>query len=386
MGNEVSLDHWTTLFLLASVQGFFLSAILFLHKKGNVKATRILATDVLLFSVMLLYYVLYWTGYANAHLWVNGWVEPINFLYGPLTYFYLRELQENSKGKRAWLHFIPAVAHVLYMFPVLLHNVLGIRILFGIHLANILLSVPNIFLIWAWLANVSLIAYGVIMLLYLRRDKKQMTTPLVKDELLKHAWLKKIVWFYSGFAIAAVSYYVLAAVHLLKLEYDYMISVAMSAFIYMVGYLGFRQPEIFHGYFSTNGNKNGQKYAKSSLKDEQVKALLTKLTEIMELEKPYLDSELKIQQLATRLEISTHNLSQLINEHLHQSYADFINTYRVNEARRLLLSPSYEKEKILSVAFDCGFHNKATFNTAFKKYAGMSPSDYKRLHQNVMMN
>jgi len=159
----------------------------------------------------------------------------------------------------------------------------------------------------------------------------------------------------------------------------------MSAFIYMVGYLGFRQPEIFHGYY-TNGKGSGIKYAKSSLKDEEAKAFLNKLMEVIELDKPYLDSELKIQQLAQRVGVSTHHLSQIINEQLNQTYTDFINSYRINEARRLLLSPSYENEKILSIAFDSGFHNKATFNAAFKKYTGMSPSEYKKYHQKVLVN
>ena len=96
---QVSLDHWTTLFALAAVHGIFLSIVLFQNKKGNTKATRLLATDILLFSILLLYYVSYWTGFANKYVWVNGWTEPLVFLFGPLTYLYLRELEQPVSKK-----------------------------------------------------------------------------------------------------------------------------------------------------------------------------------------------------------------------------------------------------------------------------------------------
>jgi hypothetical protein len=87
---EPTLDRWTTLFLFAAVQGVFLALLLFLHQKGNRNANRILATIVLLFSVMLLYYVSFWSGYATKYRWLNGWTEPLVFLFGPLTWLYLR--------------------------------------------------------------------------------------------------------------------------------------------------------------------------------------------------------------------------------------------------------------------------------------------------------
>src|SRR4030095_7788579 len=115
MEQQISLDHWTPLFLFASVQGFFLAFILFMHRKGNVNATKLLALDILLFSLMLLYYVSFWIGFAAKHRWVNGWTEPFNFLFGPLTYLYLEKLQGNSSKEKRWLHFLPAVINAAWM-------------------------------------------------------------------------------------------------------------------------------------------------------------------------------------------------------------------------------------------------------------------------------
>jgi AraC-like DNA-binding protein len=86
----------------------------------------------------------------------------------------------------------------------------------------------------------------------------------------------------------------------------------------------FRQPEIFHGYLLSNGKKADPKYARSSLREEQAKTYLEKLLEVMNTEKPYLDSELKIQQLADRAGVSSHHLSQIINEQLGQRYTPIL--------------------------------------------------------------
>jgi AraC-like DNA-binding protein len=384
---KVSLDQWTTLFALAAVQGLFLAIVLFQNKKGNTKATRLLATDILLFSILLLYYVSYWTGFANKYLWVNGWTEPLVFLFGPLTYLYLRELEQPVSRKEKLIHYIPFFLRCGWAIPFIIRYIFGRVEVLRNYFFSYREMVDAVSIGFIVLSNLSLLAYGAVMILFLRRDKSQLNQYATKEEWNKHYWLKKVVWFYAGFAVASVSYWLLAWMQVLRLEYDYLISVAMSAFIYMVGYLGFTQPVIFHGYsFTGNGKTTAAKYARSSLKEDEAKQYLQKLLEIMELEKPYLDSELKIQQLAQRIGLSTHHLSQVINELLDQSYADCINTWRINEAKRLLLSPSYENEKILSIAFDSGFHNKATFNAAFKKYTGMSPSEYKRYHQQILVN
>ena len=106
--------------------------------------------------------------------------------------------------------------------------------------------------------------------------------------------------------------------------------------------------------------------------------MLKKLLMIMETEKPYTESELIIHQLAAKLGISSHHLSQIINEQLKQNFADFINSYRIKEAQLLLAKKEYEREKKVSIAFESCYSNKVTFNAAFKKYTGMAPSDYRQ--------
>jgi len=381
--STVSLDQWTTLFLAAVIQGLFLSFILFIHKKGNQRANKLLALLIFLFSVMLLYYVSYWTGFATKYVWVNGFTAPFVFLYGPIAFFYVSLLKRNSLPVKGRLHFIPAIVYFIWMIPFLLRNIFGriefLRQNFFMH--NEFIRWGE--LIWINFSMISLIAYSVAIHRLIRNRKD---VRVESDEIkLQRRWLNRVRWFFTGFAIAYGSYWIMAWTKILKLEYDYAVSGAMSLFIYMVGYIGFRQPEIFNGY-QQSGRKTEQKYSKSSLTDEQAKELLIRLLEFMSKEKPYLESELKIQQLAEKMSVSSHHLSQIINKNLQQNFSDFINTYRINEAKRLLLDNKYGNEKILSIAFDSGFHNKATFNTLFKKFTGMSPTEFRKFHNQVEVN
>lgn len=97
----------------------------------------------------------------------------------------------------------------------------------------------------------------------------------------------------------------------------------------------------------------------------------------MQKKKPYLDDELTLQKLAEQLEVSNHNLSEVINSRLNQSYYDFVNRYRVEEFKKRLMDPANDHFNILSIAFDSGFKSKGTFNSIFKKYSGITPSEYK---------
>jgi YesN/AraC family two-component response regulator len=98
-------------------------------------------------------------------------------------------------------------------------------------------------------------------------------------------------------------------------------------------------------------------------------------------EKPYLDPELSLQTLAKRMEITKEDLSQVINEQLDRNFKNFINEYRIEEAKKKLLDPKEDQFVLMKIAFDVGFNSKSVFNASFKKFTGMSPSQYRKKHQ-----
>lgn len=121
-----------------------------------------------------------------------------------------------------------------------------------------------------------------------------------------------------------------------------------------------------------------EKYKGSALTPQFAEECIKKLKRLMEEEKIYDDADISLQSLAEKVAISPHLLSRILNEKLNRNFADFINFYRIEEAKRLLQSPKGAKKKISTIAFDVGFNTQVAFYTAFKKYTGKTPAQYKK--------
>jgi ligand-binding sensor domain-containing protein/AraC-like DNA-binding protein len=123
--------------------------------------------------------------------------------------------------------------------------------------------------------------------------------------------------------------------------------------------------------------KQKEKYKTSTLDPEKTQELLPKLLNLMEKENVFLDPDLTLKDLAKNLSIHYNHLSRLINEHFGLSFNDFINKYRINAVKQKLISPNVKKKTILQIMYECGFYSKSVFNTAFKKFTGMTPKEYR---------
>jgi AraC-like DNA-binding protein len=107
-------------------------------------------------------------------------------------------------------------------------------------------------------------------------------------------------------------------------------------------------------------------------------ALAQRLRLFMQTEKPWLNPDLSLEELAVAVGQKPKMLSIVINETLGQNFFDFINHYRVDEAKRLLTNPVDEKITVLEVLYAVGFNSKSSFNTLFKKYTGLTPTEFRR--------
>ena len=133
----------------------------------------------------------------------------------------------------------------------------------------------------------------------------------------------------------------------------------------------------YYFYIKKRGKEAKEKYKTSGLTPEMAEKTLEKLLEIMEKEKPYLDPDLTLKKLSEKLFVHYNHLSQVINEKLNQTSTDFINKYRIGEAKKRLSDIENKEKTILEIAYDCGFYSKSVFNTAFKKITGKTPSQFR---------
>ncbi|WP_162131559.1 helix-turn-helix domain-containing protein [Galbibacter marinus] len=121
------------------------------------------------------------------------------------------------------------------------------------------------------------------------------------------------------------------------------------------------------------------KYKRAIEKDlDSTNEAIKRLTFYMENEKPYLDYELTLQKLASQLDMPEKEISILINHHLGKHFFDFINEYRIEEAKRILGNQQNKALTILEILYQVGFNSKSSFYTAFKKVTNQTPTAYRK--------
>jgi len=156
--------------------------------------------------------------------------------------------------------------------------------------------------------------------------------------------------------------------------------LSLSVFVILIGYFGLRQKIIYSAediVVTANSNKTQTKYSGSRLSAPEATQLAEQIKRHFELSKTYLNPDLTLAHLATEIGISSHILSQVINEQFNLNFFDFVNQYRVEEFKKRIVSAEYENYSLLGIALDCGFNSKSTFNRIFKKATGFTPSRYK---------
>lgn len=120
-----------------------------------------------------------------------------------------------------------------------------------------------------------------------------------------------------------------------------------------------------------------KKYSKSSLSSFYKREKLNQITTLIETEKLYLNEDFSLKMLSEKSGLSTHNISQILNEELQVGFITLTNSYRIEEAKRRLLGDEFNL-KMEQLAYDLGYKSKSTFFSAFKKETNSTPSNYRK--------
>jgi AraC-like DNA-binding protein len=156
-----------------------------------------------------------------------------------------------------------------------------------------------------------------------------------------------------------------------------LIYSGVVVFVFLIGFFGIRQTNIFFREpIMTDGGDRKEKYKKSGLTEAASVDLHLQLKRLMTEEALYKNSGLSIDDLAARLNVPPNHLSQVINQKEMKNFYDFVNAYRVEEFKRLIALQKNRQFTLLSLAHDCGFSSKTSFNRCFKKATGLAPSEY----------
>jgi AraC-like DNA-binding protein len=366
--NIFSLTLW-----LGAAQGFFLALLLF-KRKRNQTANRMLAFLVSFYSV----YITDVAFQMSYHQWfphLIGVTTGLPFLFGPLHYLYVRLMISPGRSfeKRDWLHFLPFVIFKAYMLPFHLSSATE-KLQFVQNMAEA--GEPFALICFEWAMILQGNIYMSLSLLLLRKHSKTIKNSFSSIDKINLSWLRNITIGTACIWLLVLILNILPAIGLALTENaDHFIAPATSFFIYVMGYLSLRQQEILTGEVDLTP---APKYQKSGLSHEQSENYLHRLRQFMETKKIYTKSDLTLNELAERLAVPAHHLSQIINDRLQQNFYDLVNNYRVEEAKKRLLDPANQHLTILAIAYEVGFSSKSVFNAAFKRYAKMTPSQFKK--------
>lgn len=119
------------------------------------------------------------------------------------------------------------------------------------------------------------------------------------------------------------------------------------------------------------------RYSRSGLTEERAEVIAQRLDTFMDTHKPHLDAELTIEKLAKRMAVPRHHLTQVISERHGKNFYLFVNEHRIAAVRQALEDPANAERTLLDIAYGFGFNSKSTFNTAFKRLVGVTPSQYR---------
>jgi len=313
-----------------------------------------------------------------------GLPEPFQLLIGPVLYLYLTKLNRIAPTK---------FFQILHAIPFL-----------------------TVFIFVAWLVSSTEnsafdpdgardLANGLSIGIYIQlwvyyflchRQNRKFT------EKLKHSCssLEKInqSWIEQSLLILLIGYSFVTLLYLsnhtsLHLPVNKSLTIILASIIYLLVYKTLRRPELYSAISvqlthvqspqvladsTSESVVDNDKYKKSGLGQQQSTETYAQIQEYMMRHKPFVDPELSLHSLATKIGLSSHHLSQVINHGQGANFYDFINSYRVDEVKRQLIKTENSSRSVLSIAFDAGFNSKATFNRIFKERTQQTPSQYRK--------
>ena len=354
---------------------------------------------------------MYEANYYVRYRHLIGVVWPGYFIYWPLLYFYVRELTSPKRivfSRRQYLHLLPALASVLLFMPFYSMGAnekmvdwarLTISLeRMSLSKLNVLYGVPLLFV-------PQKIVYFILSYRLVTDYNSRIKQSFSSLEKISLSWLRTVLLFvfFLFFVVASFSCFATSLGIVREISYFFYISIASFAF-----YFAFKtilQQEIFsrieianqaelirteegtvpdathslpERLQELNGVASKGKYQKSLLTEKRAAEIAQQLIDLMDSIKPYLKPELTLMELAAKLSVSPHNLSQVFNCEIKKSFFDFVNEYRVGEAKKLLSSPQYGHYSIFGIALDAGFNSKSAFYTAFGKHTGTTPLEFRK--------
>lgn len=369
-GQSVLSDILMVVVFGGILQGFFLALVLTTKKNKSRKSNRMLAALLLILSFSILHGVI-----ASDNFGPYKIKEPMILLIGPFILFYVLESAGvRVKGWKTVYHFIP---FLLFFLIALLGWVLGAA------------SSYSEFL-FQYSATISIVVWMLIVVQYgfywaatvriIHRNISLVESEFSNIEGKTLSWLTIFLHVFGILLILFVGTVIFALHSSHYSEVDTIVSFGLSCAIFVLGYEGLFQEEIF----STSSEivdvteAKVKQISEREEDEERAAKIAEDIVAYFEGKKPYLDDGLTLTKLAEQIGVTRNQLSAVINNRFESNFYNFVNKYRVEEVKRLMTDPKNKDFTILSLAFQAGFPSKSSFQDVFKRFTGLTPTEYQR--------
>lgn len=289
---------------------------------------------------------------------VDNWEVCVTFIQCVFLYLYVKCLTlQVSFEPKYLLHFVPFVLSILVaiFYPEIMHR----------HFVPAY-TVMVLFTVVYFSATIKLI------IVYRKNNKSNTTT----EYSLSLSWLYLLV------SATIIGHVIKIVPTILLYMNGRQMNIMLINIVVMVllNVIGFKAVRMNLTFFKKNKISKPASYSTYNLEESEINALQQRLVHLMEVEKLYLNPELTLKDISGRLNISSHNLSFLLNTKFNLNFYEFVNNYRLDTVKNELINPQKKHYAIFAIACDCGFNSQSTFNRIFKQKVGVSPSQYRDQH------
>lgn len=370
------MNFWTFIFIATFAQSIFQMSLMIYGRRLNTLPSKLIFALLVFLTILNLEYLGFSSGFYKKLPHLLGASSGFIFLVGPSIYFYTKSvLSENFKFRKIdVLHLFLFVLYYLMAIPVF--NLSGQeKILIIDHfLSNKINTYSFDYFLFA-LQLGHIVTYIILNEITLKKYNKE-NLKIKSEDRERMEWLKFSRTLFIGYTLMLFSIYL----YIISKGYytansSYLYASTYSIIIFILSASLFIKPQIILG-------NRFKKYKNNTLSKTEIDSCLVNLEKLIEKDKIFTEPELKLSELADYLNISSHNLSQIINDTFDKSFIDYINSHRIKEFQKRILDKENKKLTLVAIAYEVGFNSKSTFNYAFKKHTGLTPSEYKKSLQN----
>lgn len=353
-----------TMFTLVALHGLFLAGFLAFERSHQLRSRWVLAGLLAAVSLILLDRAAKGSGLLRNYPALRGLAVPFWYLIGPLLNSYVRRFFGRPLSRLELALYAPFAFWLVRLLPV-----------FVLQAAH---KLPRDWWVSTPIHFGLIISYEVVTLAALALAARatwgvgQATVEDRSDlDPWSVRWLRNLV---AALLVVLLLESVGSAAILLGGTYPNWLQnttvLTLAVLVYLVGHMVLLRPRSLLEALP----EREVKYEKSAAGDREVAECVERLEAVMEEEQAYLAGDLGLDDLASRIGVSRHHLSQAINQGLQMSFYDYVNRRRIEHAKRLLVERG--RSNVLDVAFEVGFGSGATFYRAFKRHAGKTPREY----------